>query len=203
MRCAGFPEGNASLERPARWYDERWTQELSGVEAVPVWSQYSHLAWLWLPALALAEPPVLDLGCGPGHVAGICEHYGIAYAAGVDSSSAALERARAVYPNSKFVLGVLPGALSAPACPAYRTALALEVLEHVFDDLGVLHALRPGSRVVVSVPNFETEGHCRWFGTAREVSDRYGPLLDITKIAVHTEGEHSWWLFGGVRRVGV
>lgn len=193
----GCPNGAPERERDASWYDARYGLIPGLLSAT--WQERPEARWLWLPALALARGTILDLGCGPGFLAAICQHRGIPYAAGIDVSKRALARAAQMAPGLRFVRGRLPEALERLDV-AYDTAVALEVLEHIYDDLGVLRAIPPGRRVVVSVPNFECEAHCRWFGSESEIRGRYGALIDIGTMSVHKVRHHAWWLFGATRK---
>lgn len=95
---------------------------------------------------------VVDLGCGVGDLLGAAGTG--ARRVGVDVSLAALAHARRAAPGAALVAGRLEqlplasGAADAVVC--------LEVLEHVRDDVRALdeisRVLRPGGRVILSVP---------------------------------------------------
>lgn len=115
---------------------------------------------------------VLDLGCGPGQVAALLRDAGLTEYLGVDFSPARVRQAQRVCPSARFVC---EDVLAVPGDAEW--VLALEFLEHVERDLEVLRRLRPGTRVLATVPNFAAAGHVRWFASADEVRERYGPLL--------------------------
>jgi SAM-dependent methyltransferase len=103
----------------------------------------------------LASARVLDIGCGTGFTltrlpAGV-------RSVGLDASPAALSLARERAPGSSFVRG------SAYALPfadgSFDAVLALDVLEHLDDDLAAARELRrvlaPGGAAIVTVPAFQ------------------------------------------------
>lgn len=61
----------------------------------------------------------------------------------------------------------------------FRRFVALEFLEHVEDDLGVIEAVPKGALMVFSVPTYDAAGHVRCFASPEEVVDRYGKLLEL------------------------
>jgi SAM-dependent methyltransferase len=76
-----------------------------------------------------------------------------------------------------------------PGC----TFVALEVFEHLFDetDLQLLLNLPRGSRVVFSVPSFDSADHKRFFPNEDGAIARYNDVLDIDfwrKIRIPTGG---------------
>jgi 2-polyprenyl-3-methyl-5-hydroxy-6-metoxy-1,4-benzoquinol methylase len=97
---------------------------------------------------------VLDVGCGEGASAPFLREAGASFLSGIEILPEPAERARAVLDE------VCAG--DALACAArvsgpFDTVLCYDVLEHIFDPLPVLEALRelasPGGRLHVSVPN--------------------------------------------------
>jgi SAM-dependent methyltransferase len=119
----------------------------------------------------------LEIGCGSGqlaaalHAAGVIERY-----CGLDFSRARLEQARRTVPAYRFELA------NAFTTDLYETAtydlvITTEFLEHVEKDLEVMGRIRPGSRVLATVPNFPYVSHVRHFASAAAVAERYGRFL--------------------------
>jgi hypothetical protein len=71
--------------------------------------------------------------------------------------------------------------------------VAVELLEHLEDDLALLSKLPKNRHFVGSVPTFKSEAHLRTFDSAQEVIERYGSV--ISEIQVHRI--IHWWVFGG------
>ncbi len=128
----------------------------------------------WLAALASRhrDGPVLDLGCGPGHVTRFLADAGVAEVVGADRSGGMLEQARAAHPDLPFVLGdfaapdrVSDGRLWSAVLLMYAIVnLPAARLEGVFRCLA--EVVRPGGEVAISfhvggrvVPVDEWWGH--------------------------------------------
>lgn len=110
----------------------------------------------------LCKGRVIELGCGEGHLARAIADRGNEVV-GVDISGEKISRARAAYPDLGFfecdiALLSLPNA-------SFDTAVLAEVLEHVDDEVGATflatawRLLRPGGRLIVSVPNEDCIPH--------------------------------------------
>ncbi len=127
----------------------------------------------WIDGHGL-QPPFLEVGCGTGvlaaHLAGRGWH-GVA----LDSSPAALERARARLAGSTGVT-VSDGTLASLEGRFFQTALIMDVIEHVRDDAGLLRdlaaRLAPGGALILLTPVNPREwrqddvlyGHYRRYG---------------------------------------
>jgi SAM-dependent methyltransferase len=93
---------------------------------------------------------ILDLGCGTGGVLAHLAAFGQAY--GIDPSPEA-----AGFCHQRGLTMALASGLDLPfADQMFEAVLALDVIEHVEDDVGVLRearrVLRPGGVVVITVP---------------------------------------------------
>ncbi len=158
-------------------------------------------AWRRLPDLLGQAPgPVLDIGCGPGQFAEFLlgRRPEIDYT-GLDFSAVAVEQASRRCPGARFIQGdALRGDFLDRL--SYRTVLALEVLEHVQEDLALLARLREGTRVIASVPNFDSFGHVRVFRDEAMVAARYGELIeDITVSTIPLSSTSALFLMIGRR----
>jgi cyclopropane fatty-acyl-phospholipid synthase-like methyltransferase len=155
---------------------------------------------IWEPALDLVDHgSVLDVGCGAGHVAELCAVRGIPYH-GIDVSETAIIHARARAPRAALERMAPSEIRERVAVAEYDVALLLEVLEHVYEDRELLSSVPAARRVVFSVPNFHTEGHCRWFADSAEVTERYGDLVEIGAITIRTAGKNAWFICSGFRK---
>jgi len=112
--------------------------------------------------------PVVDVGCGPGHVAAYMAERGVE-ASGLDLSPAMVERARALHPGVPFRVGDLT-ALDAPD-GAWAGAVAYYSLIHLprpavvpaLRELG--RVLRPGAPLFVAFHTGDETRHMEeWWG---------------------------------------
>ena len=116
---------------------------------------------------------LLEIGCGPGQLAsamnaaGVFDRY-----LGIDFSDVAIDFARDANPTLSFALD---NALTTELLETetYDTIVTTEFLEHVEEELEVIGKIRPGTRVLGTVPNFPYVSHVRHFDTAEQVYERY------------------------------
>lgn len=147
-----------------------------------------HAPWsqLWYWALhKTGEEQVVDLGCGPGHLAELFKRRGhpAHLYLGIDFSKVALAHARKRAPGYRFVQGTLPGAVKQYVKPLQRpTAIFIEVLEHFHKDLEALKMLRPGTRVLATVPMHDSSGHVRFFRNMASVCECYAKVMNFRSV---------------------
>lgn len=97
---------------------------------------------------------ILDAGCGTGQMTKELEAIGEAF--GLDSAPEAISYAR-----SRGVGRLVRGSITAPpfANGSFDCVLALDVIEHVDDDMGILTSLyqviKPGGHLIITVPAFD------------------------------------------------
>jgi 2-polyprenyl-3-methyl-5-hydroxy-6-metoxy-1,4-benzoquinol methylase len=124
---------------------------------------------------------ILEVGCGSGFLAQKLLHDYAGDYRGFDFSSIAIRNAgrRTGRPELFFVGNALDPAIFTGD---YDTIVCTEVLEHIEADLDAVRLWRHGTWCVCTVPNFEADGHVRFFNTSREVAARYGQLINIKEI---------------------
>lgn len=97
---------------------------------------------------------ILDAGCGTGQMTKQLEAIGEAI--GLDSAKEAIGYAR-----SRGVQRLVRGSITAPPFgdASFDCVLALDVIEHVDDDMGILTSLfkviKPGGHLIITVPAFD------------------------------------------------
>jgi SAM-dependent methyltransferase len=163
----------------SRYYDEMYRSDDRTYEN-PRSSIYYPLFRKVLERVAKAQVgSVLEVGCGSGVLAQMLIGAGISYS-GFDFSEVAVQKARALNPKGRFFVGDATDR-TAYATP-YEGIVCCEVLEHVEADLDAIRLWASGALCICSVPNFDYESHVRFFGTEREVVERYGSLIEIDEI---------------------
>ncbi len=153
------PLGTPVLEtgQPYRWLTMRLIKQRPGPKPEPRSRLDRYRA-----TLRLCRGRVIELGCGPGHLAGRIAARGHEVV-GVDMNEAKILAARLTYPGVEFHACDIARLALPPE--SFDTAVLAEVLEHVDDELGALflmtawQLLRPGGRLVVSVPNEDCIPH--------------------------------------------
>ncbi len=193
--------GHRHLEQTEAWYDRFYASDKS---LFGHWTAQQHRTVTWYPALLLATGSIFEVGCGAGHFAAMCKAYGKKYLLGTDYSQYALRLASRNAPGTHFkrMNAVSDDYELALLEHEPDTVVALEVLEHVWDDLSIIERLPAGTAFVGSVPSFFTEGHVRWFENTQQVKERYGKLLVIKRVIEEhgVKSSNRWFVFKGVRK---
>ncbi len=155
------------------YYDEAFSQDK--YRCPPEDSPYYIL---WTGALSLIEEPakILDSGCGPGQFAELCVKAGHEYL-GLDYSPVAIK------------LGLEKGFGDFRLVDLreerehfkgdHEVYTFIEFLEHVPNDLEVLADVPRGRTVILTVPDFPSDVHYRWFATIKQVRRRYQDLVSF------------------------
>lgn len=189
LRDLGRPR--LAMDQPYRWLTMEVRKPREGAECL---SRTVRLRYR--VTAELCKGRVVELGCGAGLLAGMIAGRGHDVV-GVDMNVEKIEAARRAYPALEFM-----------ACDASRlqlpdatfdTAVLAEVLEHVDDRVGALllatawRLVRPGGRLVVSVPNEDCIPHRNHI----RVFDRRGLLALLRPLGrpqLVTEQPYKWLL---------
>ncbi|KGP71255.1 class I SAM-dependent methyltransferase [Pontibacillus yanchengensis] len=164
-------------EKGADYYDKHINRFLAPLETSPWKDLYVEV----LSYLSSSEDmgTIIDLGCGTGRLARLLVNHGYTDYFGIDFSKNAIQEATAYVPEATFVMGDLYDRYILEIIQTYRTFIILEVLEHLERDREVIASLPKGSRVIISVPNFDNESHVRTFSNIEAIEERYESLLTI------------------------
>jgi trans-aconitate methyltransferase len=147
--------------------------------------------WRAVARLVPRRGSVLDIGCGPGHLS--CLVARRPKYIGIDFSKIAIAMAKTRNPWAEFIVDDLRTC----KLPLTDIVLATEVLEHIEDDLGVLERIKPGRRIIISVPTYDSRTHVRWFDTKADVLQRYSGLIKVSRAFM--VGERHF-VVSGIRR---
>lgn len=170
----------------AEWYDGIYGSLKRNYVCHYTQSSY-YFIWTVIADRVHGAGAIFDVGCGTGQLAHLLHDRHIesnrarfAYL-GFDFSNQAITIARERLPEVSFqVDDALTTNLFGDA--EYDTVIMTEVLEHIGEDIQVLSSVRPGARVLATVPNFLTTSHVRRFVSAEEVNERYGFLFDGLRV---------------------
>jgi SAM-dependent methyltransferase len=194
------PSG-AGQELGADWYDRCYASAAGYQCSYP--KSFYYFMWTVIADRVRRSGlrRVLEIGCGPGQLAAFLFEQGIQSYVGLDFSATAINLARQLAPQGRFVVGDA----RSPAIhreTEHELLICTEVLEHIQDDLLVVSHFLPSKRCICSVPSFPYESHVRHFATVDEVRQRYGPFfqdLDIMTFRSPNSDTDRFYLFDGVR----
>jgi SAM-dependent methyltransferase len=138
---------------------------------------------LWTQVLQFIKltenPKILEIECGAGQFTHYLYDEGYREYHGFDFSPKATKMAKRTV-NQSFSKG---DAMDANAYDCdYGLVVALEVMEHVKDDLAVIENIKEGTPIVFSLPTFDDPAHARWFINPRQIIKRYYKYIDIKQI---------------------
>lgn len=182
----------------AAWYDtvlvEDGSPAMLPLEESPWLVMYTEVARLIDPC-----DEVVDLGCGTGRFIELLYRRGhYARVTGVDWSAAALTEAAsyartrdAEPPEPEWQHTPLEEWRPDPLRAGNTVFTCLEVLEHLEDDRALVARVPPGHRLILTVPNYDSESHLRVFRHVSEVWKRYDRLLDFRRWVMVGSGRHG------------
>jgi len=124
---------------------------------------------VWQEAVRHIEGRVLELGCGTGQFAQMLNETKKPMYLGVDYSQEAIRQAKERCPDLNFLCENVFKVI----VPIADAIVALELLEHIKDDMLLISKLPKGKLIVFSVPDFESDNHYRTFKTPEEIKKRY------------------------------
>lgn len=183
-------------EEPAAFYDAAYRRS-KGYKRDHHHAWWAHL-WRFAAEQVRDDDRVLDIGCGPGHLAALLHERTSALAdgyLGVDFSIVAIRQARARVPSFHFERATLPSAMASLVAEHRPTVVvACEFLEHVEQDLQTLRAVPASIRVVATLPRHMSPGHVRCFRGPGSVGKRYSSVLRLQ--SVPALGRKHWGLIG-------
>lgn len=174
----------APQESGKAYYDEAFSSAQHWQEHYTRSSYYFIWTVLVDRLRRIGSAAVLEIGCGPGQLAAAIQDAGLVKSyVGVDFSDVAVGFARKACPP-EFVFRIEDATESSVFETArYDVVISTEFLEHVEKDLEVLGRIRPGARLLATVPNFPYVSHVRHFRDVASVEQRYGPLFRQFSIA--------------------
>lgn len=172
-------------ERKSRYYNNLYSEnsDTSDYHKRPKRSRYYPLWNRILKHINKDEDRISDFGCGPGQFAQLALRRGYDYRYGIDFSRVAIEMAqrRNKKYKDRFDVGDLNRATTYLDMD-YNTAVFSEVLEHIKGDMELLGNIPLGTKVIITLPTFDSRGHVRHFKTKKEIRKRYGHILTISAI---------------------
>jgi len=130
------------------------------------------------------ETQILEVGCGVGQFANMLFDYGFLNYTGFDFAAEGIALAKKNNPEHADRFFVADAFQTELMEKQYGLIIAFEVLEHIQKDLELINKIQPGTKILLSVPNFNDPYHVRCFASEKEVRDRYGQVMRIFNIYV-------------------
>jgi|GEM_PF-891662 len=141
---------------------------------------------VWKKAVEIIKkidnPRILEIGCGVGQFANYLFDEGFAEYIGIDFSEEAIRKAKDTNIRYKDNFYVDNAYTTDFFNRNYNVLVLFEFLEHVTEDTEILEKIKAGAHVLLSVPNFYSFAHVRWFENVDKVIQRYGAILNILNI---------------------
>ncbi len=124
---------------------------------------------------------ILEVGCGTGAFATLLLDKARFKYKGFDFSDVAIDRARSKV-NDGSIFYTADAMLAETYQFPFDTIVCTEVLEHLEDDLKVIHNWPSGVQVICTVPNYDSDYHVRFFDNEEQITKRYGDLIKFERI---------------------
>ena len=139
---------------------------------------------------------IIELGCGTGQLGKILCNAGYNYK-GIDFSEEAIKVAKSrVKIKTRFEQADIWNWLKSGKAFGWESVLAIEVLEHINNDIELMCLIPEKKNIFFSVPNYDSKAHIRYFKSPAEVKQRYGDYLDfISQLTWHGKNSKSNKLF--------
>jgi len=144
---------------------------------------------------------ILDIGCGPGQFAEyLIQRYPSIEYTGVDFSKIAINAAKERCPSVTFIeADIFQTDILEKG--EYDLVVALELLEHLENDLALLNKIPVGKKVMFSVPNSDAFAHVRFFPSEEAVTERYSSCLsDLQIMPITLANQKVSFLMFGVKK---
>ena len=168
------------MEQPATYYDlayktrPEYTCHYSESYYYPMWEKVIDML------KTMKELDILELGCGTGQFAHMLEDRLTKKYRGIDFSKEAISIAFKKCKQRFWIEDFKR--IDKKDFAEYTCIMALEVLEHINNDIQIIDKIKTGTHFIFSVPSFDDPAHVRYFRNENEVRNRYEDKIDIQRI---------------------
>lgn len=170
----------------AQYYDDGFaTNPHYSIQVTAEKSRHSAL-YKHVHSLLSPNDRILEIGCGTGQLAKMLIDSGLNYVTGFDFSRVAVKMSKQRTGKDLFTVSDVYEYYFNP--DIYDTIIALEVFEHIDNDLDVIGNIQAGKRVIFSLPTFDDAAHVRHFKKAYQITARYSRYFtawNMVKIGKH------------------
>lgn len=128
------------------------------------------------------DDDIVDLGCGPGHLAHMLHDNGFKNYTGIDFSEEAIAMARGKLLRGFVFFRWDITELYYNLNGKQKVYVSSECFEHLKDDRALLAKIPSGTRVVFSIPDFDYHNHYRKYPNETFIQEYYKDHLYISSI---------------------
>lgn len=193
---------NKTKYKNSRYYDKLYKNSLvynlPNIKKSPYYN-----VWKTILKYATKRYEIIDFGCGAGQFAQLCFANGRKYMVGYDFSEEAINMAKKNNPDNadKFILQDLNNR------DIYKTeyenlmSIFCEVLEHIPNDIQLLSYLPELTDVIITVPNYDSESHVRFFNNLENAIQYYEKIMFIKNTEIiKMQKENEIYILTGQRK---
>jgi 2-polyprenyl-3-methyl-5-hydroxy-6-metoxy-1,4-benzoquinol methylase len=135
--------------------------------------------WKYVMEKLFKTDKILDLGCGPGHLANMLYDNGFKTYVGIDFSKVAINMAKNKVPSYTFIEFNLND-INYKEYSDFKF-VSTETFEHLENDIELIKKL-PKKYIIFSVPNFICSNHYRMYKNEDFINNYYKDVLKIINI---------------------
>ena len=163
----------SSKSKPSQWYDEVYKHSdeyRKHFHESNYWSIWSRIIDF---INKYNNKNILEIGCGSGQLAlAVKSLTSTNDYVGIDFSAQAISMARIHIPEYNFIIGdVLVHEIVQD--PSFDLVICTEVLEHLDEDLFLLSRINRDTKILATVPDYDSASHVRYFNETDDVAKRY------------------------------
>ena len=138
-----------------------------------------YLVWKCVSEKISQNDKVLDLGCGPGHLAHMLYDKGVKTVVGIDFSEVGIKMAKEKIPSYTFITADLRN-IDYSQYVDYKF-VSTEAFEHLENDIELIKKL-PKNHMIFSVPNYLCIDHYRTYDSKDSIIEYYKDVLNIINV---------------------
>lgn len=143
--------------------------------------------WYAIASTLNINDNIIDIGCGPGHLAELLFDIGVKNYTGIDFSNVAIKQAKLKVPDFNFVCEDVTA--TSLFENINKTYISTEAFEHFEDDKKLIKRLKRNSKLFFSVPSFSAPNHYRTYKTEDFIINYYQDILQIQNIEKFYQNE--------------
>lgn len=165
---------------PAKSYHKRYAQSFY----YPAWRHAMRYLYLLDRNIQIFE-----IACGVGQFANFLFDVGFTNYRGFDFAAEGVKIAKESNKNHADKFFVADAFETPEVAEKHDLVICFEMLEHIHKDLELLKRIQPGTKLLLSVPNFADTYHVRHFSSEQEVYNRYSKVMridDISRFALNS-----------------